>query len=79
MRRRGAGAVVIVSSISGWKPARDPEGFAAFLQEMPNGAPLDGADVADVVAYLLSDQSRAVNGANIPVDGAQNAPSIGGY
>jgi 3-oxoacyl-[acyl-carrier protein] reductase len=89
MRRRGAGAVVIVSSISGWKPARraqygaakaaqiylaasfarelapdrirvntispgamlnpdgsweayrarDPQGFAAFLQEMPNGRP----------------------------------------
>jgi 3-oxoacyl-[acyl-carrier protein] reductase len=129
MKRRGGGAVVIVSSISGWKPARraqygaakaaqiylaasfarelasdrirvntispgamlnpdgfwegyrelDPNGYEEFLQQMPNGAPLDGTDVADVVAYLLSDQSRAINGANIPVDGAQNAPSLGGY
>ncbi|RJL33138.1 SDR family NAD(P)-dependent oxidoreductase [Bailinhaonella thermotolerans] len=128
MRERGHGDVVIVSSISGWKPARraqygaakaaeiylagslarelapeirvntvspgsmlfpgggwdefrtgDPEGYERFRGEFPGGELVDGEDAANVVVFLLSRLSWAVNGANIPVDAAQNAPSAGGY
>lgn len=129
MRARGRGDVVIVSSISGWKPARntqygaakaaqiymagtlarelagdrirvnavspgsmlipgggwdefrrrDPEGYRRFLGEFPGGALPSGEDVAEVVAFLLSAHARAINGANIPVDAAQNAPAASGY
>lgn len=36
-------------------------------------------EVADVIAFLLSDQSRAVTGINLPVDRGQNAPTPEGY
>ena len=32
-------------------------------------------EVADVVAFLLSDRARWVNGTNVAVDGAQGRPS----
>ncbi|GAP48303.1 hypothetical protein [Streptomyces azureus] len=35
--------------------------------------------VAEVMAFLLSDRVRAVNGAKIPVDGGRNTPSAYGY
>lgn len=129
MRARGRGDVVIVSSISGWKPARntqygaakaaqiymtstlarelatdrirvnavspgsmlipdggweefrrrDPKGYERFLGEFPNGELPSGEDVAEVVAFLLSAHARGINGANIPVDNAQNAPAASGY
>ncbi|MCO6006854.1 SDR family oxidoreductase [Actinoallomurus purpureus] len=129
MRTRGRGDVVIVSSISGWKPSRntqygaakaaeiymagtlarelaadrirvnavspgsmlipdggwdefrrrDPERYERFLGEFPYGELPSGEDVAEVVAFLLSAHARAINGANIPVDAAQNAPAASGY
>lgn len=125
----GRGSVVLVSSISGWKPARraqygtakaaqiylaaslarelgprgirvnalspgstrvpdggwdrlsreDPQTFARFMTEFPGGDLVETAEIADVTAFLLSAASRGVNGANIPVDRAQNAPSASGY
>lgn len=125
----GGGAVVLVASVSGWKPSPpaqyaaakaavihlgaclarelgpagvrvnvvcpgsmlipgrrwdrmrrdDPEAFARFAGEFPAGRLVDAADVAAVVAFLLSDEARAVNGAAIAVDGGQNAPSPDGY
>ena len=126
MRERGGGAVVIVSSISGWKPGpksqygsakaaeiflagalalelagdnirvnavapgsiyfqgggwqrfqeEDPESFARFTdRELPAGRLGAPEEVADVVTFLVSQRACWVNGAMIPVDGAQGRPS----
>jgi NAD(P)-dependent dehydrogenase (short-subunit alcohol dehydrogenase family) len=126
MRARGGGSVVIISSISGWKPGpmsqygaakageifvagalawelgpvrirvntvspgsilfpgggwerfreRDPDRFAEFeRREFPWGRLGTPEEVADVVAFVLSARARWINGANIPVDGAQGRPS----
>ena len=125
----GDGSVVVISSISGWKPApgsqygsakaaqiylaaslarelgglgirvnavspgstrvpgrrwdrmsrEDPEAFDRFMTEFPAGRLVEMDEVADVVAFLLSDASRGISGANIPVDKAQNAPGASGY
>ncbi|MFD5228645.1 hypothetical protein ACFWJ5_08890 [Streptomyces qaidamensis] len=40
---------------------------------------VDPRDVAEVIAFLLSDPARALNGVNMPVGGGQNAPSTHGY
>ncbi|WP_460776799.1 SDR family NAD(P)-dependent oxidoreductase [Micromonospora polyrhachis] len=57
----------------------DPEEYARFAAEFPGGQLVDPDNVAEVIAFLLSDRSRAINGANIPVDAGQNAPSPDGY
>lgn len=130
MERRGGGAAVVVSSISGWKPsprsqygaakaaeiylaaalarelapqrvrvnavspgsimipgggwdryrANEPERFREFEQrDLPAGRLGTAEEVADVVAFLLSDRARWINGANICVDGAQGRPSASGW
>jgi 3-oxoacyl-[acyl-carrier protein] reductase len=48
---------------------RMPEFFEATEQGHPDGRLGDVADVADVVAFLVSDKARHVNGANVTVDG----------
>lgn len=126
IRQRGRGAVVIVSSISGWKPGpkaqygsakaaeiflagalalelaecgvrvnavapgsiwfpgggwarlqeEQPEHFARFVErELPAGRLGTPEEVADVVAFLVSERANWINGAMIPVDGAQGRPS----
>lgn len=56
-----------------------PADFARFAAEFPGGRLVEPSQVAYVVAFLLSDYASGVNGANIPVDGGQNAPSADGY
>lgn len=55
----------------------DPDGRAGFEREIqllqPLGRMGTPAEVADVVAFLLSDQAAFVNGAIIPVDGGRSA------
>lgn len=127
MRRRGGGSIVVVASISGWKPGgkvqyatakaaeiqlaqslapelaadnirintvspgsvlyegggwdrrarNEPDRINAFIaDEFPAGRMGRAEEIADVVAFLLSDRANWVNGAHIPVDGAQGRPSL---
>ncbi|MBI0313459.1 MULTISPECIES: SDR family NAD(P)-dependent oxidoreductase [Streptomyces violaceusniger group] len=129
LRRAGGGSVVVIASISGWKPGpqaqygaakaaqihlaaslarelgpdgirvnavspgsmlipgkrwdrmrtEEPEAYARFTAELPRGELVTPREVAQVVAFLLSDASSGVSGAHLPVDRAQNAPTPGGY
>jgi 3-oxoacyl-[acyl-carrier protein] reductase len=63
----------------GWaaRRQREPEPFAAFEErEFPWGRLGTPEEVADVVAFILSERASWVNGANIAVDGAQGRPSM---
>jgi 3-oxoacyl-[acyl-carrier protein] reductase len=62
----------------GWERsrARDAERFAEFeRREFPWGRLGTPEEVADVVAFVLSERASWINGANISVDGAQGRPS----
>ncbi|MFG2227690.1 SDR family NAD(P)-dependent oxidoreductase [Streptomyces sp. NPDC048644] len=128
-RAAGGGSVVVIASISGWKPGpqaqygaakaaqihmvgslarelgpdgirvnavspgsmliagkrwdrmriEDPAAYERFLDELPARTLVSPVEVAEVVAFLLSDHARGISGANVPVDRAQNAPTPYGY
>ncbi len=127
MRQRGGGSIVVVASISGWKPGgkaqyavakaaeiqlaaslapelaadgirintvspgsvlyegggwerrmkQEPARLQAFIDaEFPAGRMGHAEEIADVVTFLLSSRANWVNGAHVPVDGAQGRPSL---
>lgn len=45
----------------------------AFVRRIPLGRPGEPEDVADVIAFLASEDARFVTGANLPVDGGVSA------
>jgi len=58
----------------GWAIVKDgdPEAYARFIdRELPLGRP---EEIADVTVFLTLDRASWVNGASIPVDGAQGSP-----
>jgi 3-oxoacyl-[acyl-carrier protein] reductase len=62
----------------GWEgfKAELPAEFERFeTKEFPMGRLGSPEEVADVAVFLLSDRASWINGANIPVDGAQGRPS----
>lgn len=126
MQQRGGGSIVIISSISGYKPSpslqygsakaaeiflsnalalelgplhirvntvcpgsvlfpgggwmryqqRDPEGFERFqTEQFPLGRLATPEEIARVVTFIASPAGSWINGAMIPVDGAQQRPS----
>lgn len=58
---------------------QSPKEFTVFTGEFPGGRLVEPDEVARVIAFLLSDLSSGISGANVPVDRAQNAPSAEGY
>ena len=59
-----------------WFQQHNPEVFEAWLaKDFPHGRLGHPEEVADVVAFLLSDRASWITGANVPVDGAQIYPS----
>jgi len=68
----------IMFAEGGWERFRTqhPERFNEFeRREFPWGRLGRAEEVADVVAFVLSDRANWINGANIPVDGGQGRPS----
>ncbi len=62
----------------GWErfEANNPDRFTQFQErEFPWGRLGRAEEVADVVAFVLSERANWINGANIPVDGAQGRPN----
>ncbi len=54
--------------------SRDPERMrAALLSVVPLGRPARAVEVADMLVYLISDESQFVTGAEFVIDGGMTA------
>ena len=63
----------------GWDlmQGREPRKFGEFEErEFPAGRLGRAEEIADAVVYLASERASWINGASVPVDGAQGRPSI---
>ena len=52
---------------------QDPDTVGKFRDRIPLGRPGEPEDVADVIAFLASNDARFVTGVNLPVDGGLSA------
>lgn len=52
---------------------QDPDLLAKFRAHIPLGRPGEPEDIADVIAFLASNDARFVTGVNLPVDGGLSA------
>jgi 3-oxoacyl-[acyl-carrier protein] reductase len=62
----------------GWSNfrSRHPQEYSRFeAEQLPWQRLGKPEEIADVAAFLLSDRASWINGANIPVDGAQRSPA----
>lgn len=56
---------------------QNPQDYAAFVnREFPAGRLGKAGEVADVIVFLSSPKANWINGAHIPVDGAQGRPTV---
>ena len=70
------GSILFEGGSWGRYESNDPTGFDRFvLEEFPLGRLGRIEEVADVVAFLLSDRASWMSGANVVVDGGQRSPS----
>ena len=54
--------------------AREPERIrTALLSQVPLGRPAQPREIADLIVYLLSDESAFVTGAEMVIDGGLTA------
>lgn len=67
--RTNAVAPVMTMTAMGRKAWSDPAKSKPMLEKIPMGRFNEPADVANVVALLLSDEAAMVNGSVVPVDG----------
>lgn len=56
---------------------RDSATYEAYAERNPSGRLLHADEVAQVITFLLSPASGAINGAHIPVDGGQPQAGLG--
>ena len=54
--------------------SRDPEKTrAALIAQVPLGRVAEAREIADLIVYLLSDESRFVTGTEMVIDGGMTA------
>lgn len=71
------GSIIFPGSVWEGVQNADPEAFEQWLQaELPLGRLGTDREISDAACFLLSNRASWISGANIVVDGAQNAPNM---
>lgn len=59
----------ILDQLAGTNPAERDRVWAEWTKGTPNGKPQDPIDIANMVAFLCSEEARYITSQNIGVDG----------
>ena len=71
------GSILFPSGGWGKRQREDPEGFGKFeIEEFPLGRLGAPEEVARAIVFVASPAGSWINGANVPVDGAQQQPGM---